>query len=106
MNIAILGATGMAGSRLNLEAMRRGHDVTAYARNNHAVAERSYDVVAVEATSPAAMERLARDHDVLVLATRPHPGEETDAALVATTVLDAAYAGRRVIPIPRPRSPR
>ena len=81
MNIAILGATGMAGSRLNLEAMRRGHDVTAYARNNHAVAERSYDVVAVEATSPAAMERLARDHDVLVLSRVKISGRTVESVL-------------------------
>lgn len=106
MNIVILGATGMAGSRLTLEAMRRGHDVTACACSNHVSTEGSSGVVAVEATSPAAMERLAREHDVLVLATRPHPGKEGDAVRVASTVLDAAYAGRRVIPIPRPRSPR
>lgn len=100
MNITILGATGMAGSRLTIEARRRGHDVTAYARSNHVSTEGSYDVVTVEATSPAAMERLARKHDALIFATRPHPGKEGDAARLAATVRDAAHAhGRCVIMI-------
>src|SRR5688500_2022880 len=34
MKIAVLGATGMAGSRIVTEALRRGHSVTGVARHS------------------------------------------------------------------------
>jgi uncharacterized protein len=33
MNIAVVGATGNAGSRIQAELIRRGHKVTAIVRN-------------------------------------------------------------------------
>ncbi|UVJ40240.1 hypothetical protein [Arthrobacter sp. CJ23] len=58
MKIAVIGATGMAGSRI------------------------------------------AAQHDVIVLATRPAPGAEDDVSSVVTTVLGAALNfGRRVVVI-------
>jgi putative NADH-flavin reductase len=41
MKIAIVGATGRIGSRLTDEALRRGHTVTAIARNASALAPRA-----------------------------------------------------------------
>ena len=40
-NIAIIGATGRAGSQLLEEALRRGHSVTAIARNTAKIGQRA-----------------------------------------------------------------
>lgn len=41
MKIAIIGATGQAGSRIMKEAMDRGHEVTAIVRNASKLGETS-----------------------------------------------------------------
>ncbi len=67
--IAIIGATGRAGSQLLEEALRRGHSVTAIARNTAKIGERAgvvskqLDVLDSEALSAA-----VTDHDVVISA--------------------------------------
>ena len=91
----------MAGSRIVVEAARRGHDVSGFSRSGG----RSADLPGIglfiaDATDPEAMRRIGTDHDVLVLATRPTPGTEASVALPVSTVLDAALeTGRRVMVI-------
>lgn len=68
MKIAVLGATGMAGSRIVAEALARGHEVTAIARTpeglaNHAALSR----VAADVAAPGLAEVL-RGHDAVVSA--------------------------------------
>lgn len=102
MRIAVIGATGMAGSRIAAEAAIRGHTVSGFSRSG-----RTDNRVAVgvsltiaDATDPEAMKRIAEKHDVIVLATRPVPGAEDEVISALTTVLDAALAfGRRVVVI-------
>ena len=68
--IAIIGATGRAGSQLLEEALRRGHSVTAIARNTAKIGERAgvvskqLDVLDSEALTAA-----VTDHDVVISAT-------------------------------------
>ncbi|MEF9673881.1 NAD(P)-dependent oxidoreductase [Pseudomonas sp. MWU13-2100] len=67
--IAIIGATGRAGSQLLEEALRRGHSVTAIARNPAKIAERAGVVSkAVDALDAAALEAAVAGHDVVISA--------------------------------------
>lgn len=102
MRIAVVGATGMAGSRIAAEAVRRGHTVSGFSRSGGS-GERAaggFASFTADATDSAAMTRMAARHDVIVLATRQAPGTEGDVNSPVTTVLDAALGfGRRVVVI-------
>ncbi|KRA94158.1 MULTISPECIES: NAD(P)-dependent oxidoreductase [unclassified Pseudomonas] len=67
--IAIIGATGRAGSQLLEEALRRGHSVTAIARDTSKIDPR--DGVAgkaVDALDAAALQAAIAGHDVVISA--------------------------------------
>ena len=68
-SIAIIGATGRAGSQLLEEALRRGHRVTAIARNTSGVMARP-SVVAkdVDALDSHALQAAVQGHDVVISA--------------------------------------
>jgi len=101
MRIAVVGATGMAGSRIAAEAVRRGHTVSGFSRSGRSGgAVEGVTPVTADATDPGAMARVAARHDVIVLTTRQAPGAEDDVTSPVTTVLDAALGfGRRVVVI-------
>ncbi|MBC7633575.1 NAD(P)H-binding protein [Aeromicrobium sp.] len=102
MRIAVIGATGMAGFRIAAEAARRGHSLSGISRSNrsNALTVAGLTLSTADATDPEAMGRIATEHDVIVLATRPAPGTKGDVSSPVTTVLDAALdSGRRVIVI-------
>ena len=67
--IAIIGATGRAGSQLLEEALRRGHSVTAIARDTSKIAPRA-GVVArnVDALDAQALQAAIAGHDVVISA--------------------------------------
>jgi len=67
--IAIIGATGRAGSQLLEEALRRGHTVTAIARNTDKIGVRP-GVIAkqVDALDAQALEQAIRGNDVVISA--------------------------------------
>ena len=72
MQIAVFGATGMVGSEITAEALRRGHEVTAISR--HAVripGESAAAVLAADLADSDAVARIAAGHDVVVLAAGP-----------------------------------
>lgn len=102
MKIAVIGATGMAGSRIAAEAAQRGHTVSGFSRSER-TGNRAPDAISLataDATDPTAMACIAAQHEVIVLATRPVPGTEDEVSSVLTTVLDAASnLGRRVVVI-------
>jgi putative NADH-flavin reductase len=102
MKIAVIGATGMAGSRIAAEAARRGHSVSGFSRSER-TDDRAPDGISwatADATDPEAMGSVAAQHDVIVLATRPVPGTENEVGSLLITVLDAAlHFGRRVVVI-------
>ena len=67
--IAIIGATGRAGSQLLEEALRRGHSVTAIARDTSKIGQRA-GVVAknVDALDAEALQAAVAGHDVVISA--------------------------------------
>ncbi|HEX7815053.1 NAD(P)-dependent oxidoreductase [Dyella sp.] len=66
MKIAILGATGQAGSRLVAEALRRGHQVTAVSRKADPAADTAQLIhLAADIHDPALASQL-RGHDVII----------------------------------------
>jgi putative NADH-flavin reductase len=69
MKIAVTGASGQAGSRITAELARRGHQVTAIARNPERIAQLA-GVTAIkgDANDRAALTRLWAGHDVAISA--------------------------------------
>lgn len=69
MNVAVLGASGRAGSQITRELAARGHQVTAVARKPQAIAAApGVTAVAGDAADPAALTALIRGHDAVVSA--------------------------------------
>ncbi|NNA92891.1 NAD(P)-dependent oxidoreductase [Pseudomonas gessardii] len=67
--IAIIGATGRAGSQLLEEALRRGHTVTAIARNTAALAARpGLTVKQADALDANALQQAISGSDVVISA--------------------------------------
>jgi hypothetical protein len=67
--IAIIGATGRAGSQLLEEALRRGHSVTAIARDTTKTGEREGVVSKnVDALDAVALQAAVAGHDVVISA--------------------------------------
>ncbi|MGF7134156.1 putative NADH-flavin reductase [Paraburkholderia sp. EB58] len=88
LKIALFGATGMIGSRIAVEAARRGHQVTALARNPERVPTDVANLKAaqadlLDATSVAAA---VRGHDVVASAYAP-PREDAGIVVTATRTL-------------------
>jgi putative NADH-flavin reductase len=79
MNIAVLGATGRTGRPLVAELLRRGHTVTALARDPATLAELGDRVRVVTGTStdPAALDQLLTGTDAVVSALGPSAKEAT-----------------------------
>jgi len=67
--IAIIGATGRAGSQLLEEALRRGHSVVAIARNTDALPARDgVSVKQVDALNAEALQQAVSGSDVVISA--------------------------------------
>ncbi|MEU4343347.1 NAD(P)H-binding protein [Nocardia sp. NPDC023852] len=95
MKIAVVGATGMVGSRVVKEAARRGHDLIAVFRKERPAAlPPGVTGVEGDANDPDHMSRLFSGTDAIVAATRPAPGREHTVATTTTALLDAAATAR------------
>ena len=87
MKIAILGATGRAGSEIAAELVRRGHDVLAISRKPGPAAAHVRSL-ALDAGDPAALTAALRGEDAVVSAMR---FADTDApALIAAVKASGA----------------
>jgi hypothetical protein len=86
--VALLGATGMVGDFLLQEALARGHDVRALARNPAKLAHYGSRITVIEgdARDPAAVSALLDGADVVVSAVGP---VRADGAAARTVNLDA-----------------
>lgn len=101
LKIALVGATGMIGSRIAVEAARRGHGVSAFARHP----ERIVDAANVSARQgdlfdEAAMAAAVAGHDVLASAyAPPHGGADQviDASRMLVAIARAAGVKRLVV---------
>jgi uncharacterized protein len=80
MRITVFGATGAVGRETVAEARARGHEVLTASR-----------ATGVDATDPAHVARLSAGQDVVISATRPDPGRESELVTVAR----ALFAGLR-----------
>ncbi|UGQ40440.1 NAD(P)-dependent oxidoreductase [Rhodococcus aetherivorans] len=100
MNITVIGATGMVGSRLVTDAAARGHRVTAAARHPGTHPAPAVTPLAVDAGAPGQLEAALADAHAAILAVRAAPGQEQTIAPLTTAVLDAAgRAGARLLVI-------
>lgn len=88
LKIALFGATGMIGSRIAAEAARRGHQVTALARNPARVPEGVANLHAAQADllDAASVAAAARGHDVVASAYAP-PHDDAGVVTKATRAL-------------------
>ena len=67
MKVALVGASGNAGSRILTELVSRGHEVTAIARNVDKIeAAKGVTLVAADADDPAALAEAIKGHDVAI----------------------------------------
>ncbi|MCW3765772.1 NAD(P)-dependent oxidoreductase [Paenarthrobacter ureafaciens] len=69
MKIAVYGASGMVGSEIVKESLSRGHDVTAISRSGTEVPGATSK--AADQADSQTFSTVAKDHDVVVLATGP-----------------------------------
>lgn len=101
MRIAVIGAAGMAGSRVVTEAAHRGHALLAVYRSTRPdTLPPGVTPVAGDADDADAMAALFDGVDAVVAATRPPVGREHTIAATTTALLDAAAkAGTRLLVI-------
>ncbi|MGA7206287.1 MAG: NAD(P)H-binding protein [Specibacter sp.] len=72
MKIALFGATGMIGSQIAAEAVRRGHELTAISRSGNPVPGLDgATVLAADLADAGLIASVAAAHDAVVLATGP-----------------------------------
>jgi putative NADH-flavin reductase len=95
MKITLYGASGMIGSRILDEALRRGHTVTAVVRDTAKIAARpNLTVVAGDATDAASVAATAAGSDIAISAYSPGHGDQDDLSRNAHALLDGlAKAG-------------
>lgn len=95
LNILLVGATGMIGSRILTEATSRGHCVIAGARSPDKIkAGPNVKAVKLDATDKGALLEQAKKADVIVSATSPRGGGDPsrEAHAVASAEIDVAKA--------------
>ncbi|MDE4174466.1 NAD(P)H-binding protein [Phaeobacter sp. PT47_59] len=93
MKIILFGATGDVGHATLREALTRGHQVTAVARNPGRLTALSPKVKTVALdllTETNAAAQAADGHDILISALRPAAGRESDLVPLTRTALAAA----------------
>src|SRR3954452_16220111 len=100
MKIIVFGASGLLGSRLVTEALDRGHEVTAVARDAARVDDRGGRVrtASADATDAAGVAAVAPGHDVAISAVTQHQAPEmlVDAARGLLEGLAAAGVPRLI----------
>jgi putative NADH-flavin reductase len=101
LDILLVGASGMIGSRVLSEAASRGHHVIAAARHPEKIAKGpNITPVKLDATDQAALTALAKKADAIVMATSPRstgkPLEEAKA-LGDSAIAAAKATGKRLV---------
>ncbi|NVM99138.1 NAD(P)-dependent oxidoreductase [Arthrobacter sp. SDTb3-6] len=99
MKIAIFGATGMVGSQIAAEAVRRGHEVTAISRSGGPVpGVPSATPLAADQADAGAVAAVAKTNDAVVLATGPsRTGADHQLWLDATATAMANVGSTRTM---------
>lgn len=99
MNLLIIGASGMIGSRIATEALARGHRVVAAARNPARLTERrGLTPIALEVTDIPALSAAAAQADVVIAAASPRSsGDPATEAMAYADALVAGLGGKRLV---------
>jgi putative NADH-flavin reductase len=101
MNILLVGASGMIGSRILNEAVSRGHCVIGATRNPDKIAKNpNVRAVKLDATDAQAFTALASKADAIVTATSPRGGGDPIAeakALGDAAIAAAKASGKRLL---------
>jgi putative NADH-flavin reductase len=94
MKIVIFGATGMIGSRVLGEALRRGHQVTAVARDVSKVSDKNANlrVQRGDLTGAKDVQSLISGAGVVISAFAPPRGQEGQVVEVARALIAATKA--------------
>jgi len=93
MKLIIFGATGDVGRNAVAEALSRGHDVTAVARNRERLAALDSQItrVAVDIEAePEQTDALMQGQDAAISALRPATGQEAKLVPLTRAILSAA----------------
>ncbi|MFF3495853.1 NAD(P)-dependent oxidoreductase [Streptomyces sp. NPDC002795] len=93
MNILLLGATGMVGSRIAAEALGRGHSVTAVSRSGD-VPVAGVTAAAADVSDVQRLTELAGGHDAVASALAP-PRDGSDPVKPFLSLNQALVAGVR-----------
>lgn len=100
LNILLVGASGMIGSRVAKEAAARGHCVIGASRHPDKIAAGpNVKAVKLDATDVAAFTKLAKKSDVIVLATSPRSTGDPMSegkALGDSAIATAKASGKRL----------
>ncbi len=100
INILLVGANGMIGSRILAEATSRGHHVIATSRHPEKIASgANVQPEKLDATDRSAFTALAWKADVIVMATSPRGGGDpiAEAKSVSDTAIAVAHdTGKRL----------
>lgn len=96
MKIAVYGATGMVGSEITAEALRRGHQVTAVTRQGGNVPGAAPLVGSL--FDLEGIQQAGEDHDAIVLSVAPdRSGNSHDSFIQAHRDIAAAELAARVL---------
>nr|WP_225752440.1 NAD(P)H-binding protein [Pseudoclavibacter sp. Marseille-Q3772] len=91
MRITVFGATGMAGSEIVKEGLRRGHHITAGARTRRdTMHHERLTPVQIDVADTSKVERLLTTADSAVLTVRMPPGREQEIVDLTESALNAA----------------
>jgi len=98
MKIALIGATGFTGSPILVEALERGHAVTAIARNTDKLPNRpGVTARRADATDTASLATLVAGHDVVISAFNPGKDESGTGASSIIAAVKQAKVGRLLV---------
>jgi uncharacterized protein len=99
MKVVLFGASGMIGSRILQELIRRGHEVTAVVRNPEKIAASGVKVVKGDVTDEASVTKAVQGADAVISAYAP-PQKQENLLLnaVRSLIVGVTKAGvRRLI---------
>ncbi len=98
MKITVIGATGMVGSRVTAEAVRRNHQVTAVSRRPSAhPLPAGATALTADITSASAPDAVTADADAIVLSVPPALDDDAVTDTMHRLLDASATAGIRVL---------
>ena len=91
LRVTVFGAAGGVGREVVAEALRRGHSVTAVVRDAGRFAELPSGATPAvgDANDVADVRKLSEGRDIVITATRPAPGRESELVTTVRTQLTA-----------------